>query len=59
MDNTMDILSFSDLIHNYSLDELLQLKAEYEQGVLNMVLDDMLILKLAIINATIEEREGK
>jgi len=53
------ILSFKDEIKNFSLAQLKQMQEEVQNGISRMILDSDLILKAAILEQAIAEKEGK
>ncbi len=53
------ILNFKDEIKNFSLAQLKQMQEEVQNGISRMILDSDLILKAAILEQAIAEKEGK
>lgn len=54
-----DILAFRDSIANYSIEELKAEEKKLNNQVAQMLLDSDLTMKIAIVRAALEEKEGK
>lgn len=55
--NEKDILQFRSEIKNFSLEELKNKQGEIQEGISKMILDSDLIIKAAIIETLIKEKE--
>lgn len=54
--NTKDIIEFRNSIKDFSIEELKVKRAELQDGISKMILDSDLTMKIAIIEAQLEER---
>ena len=54
-----DILAFRDSIAHYSIEELKAEEKKLNNQVAQMLLDSDLTMKIAIVRAALEEKEGK
>lgn len=54
-----DILAFRNSIANYSIEELKAEEKKLNNQVAQMLLDSDLTMKIAIVRAALEEKEGK
>ncbi len=57
MDVKQDILDFKQSIMNFSLEELQAKKEELNNQLSKMILDSDVVIKIAIVDALIEEKE--
>ena len=57
MDVKQDILDFKQSIMNFSLEELQAKKEEINNKISKMILDSDVVIKIAIVDALIEEKE--
>lgn len=57
MDVKQNILDFKQSIMNFSLEELQAKKEELNNQLSKMILDSDVVIKIAIVDALIEEKE--
>ena len=55
----MDIMNLKERLVNFSTEELKNMKKELQDGITKMIMDNELIIKLAIVEALIDERGEK